>query len=165
MALPIPGHPVDLAFGVKGKNWSCGWHGGVDFKVPVGTDYYAPIDGVIVKVGQCWGAAYGQHAVLMKITVGEHAGKHLVFGHGSSFAVSAGQVVSKGTLLGKTGAEGNVTGPHLHVEMQKGPGWAKGGGLDLAAVLAAQPIVQESCGCNDRTTSYCQPSVSRCCQQ
>lgn len=138
MAMPIPGKPITCAFGVKGPRWSSGMHEGIDVAVPVGTPYYAPIDGTIVKVGQCWGAAYGQHAVLMKIGSGPLKGKHIVFGHGSSYAVKVGDKVKAGTLLGKTGAEGNVSGPHLHMEIQDGPGWKKASGIDPKPVLEAK---------------------------
>lgn len=137
MALPIPGKPITCAFGVKGPRWSSGKHEGIDVAVPVGTPYFAPIDGTIVKVGQCWGAAYGQHAVLMKIGSGPLKGKHIVFGHGSSYSVKVGDKVAKGAPLGKTGAEGNVSGPHLHMEIQDGPGWKKASGIDPKPVLEA----------------------------
>jgi len=125
-------YKVTTPFGVAGKRWSSGKHEGVDYAAPVGAVVVAPVDGKVVKVGQCWGAAFGQHSVLMKV-----AGGHLLFAHLSSNSVKVGQALAKGDVIGKVGADGNVTGPHLHMELQKGPGWVKGGGLDPAAILSA----------------------------
>jgi len=132
MAMPINGYPVSTPFGVKGKRWSSGKHEGIDIAAPVGTDILAPCDGTVVKVGQCWGKAFGQHSVLLKVE-----GGHLLFAHCSKALVKVGQVVTKGMHIAEVGAEGNVTGPHLHMELQAGAAWKKGGGLDPAGILAS----------------------------
>ena len=131
MASPIKGHKVSTPFGVKGARWSSGKHEGIDIAAPVGTEILAPCDGKVAKVGQCWGAAFGQNSVLLKVEEG-----HLLFAHCSKALVKVGDKVSKGQKIALVGADGNVTGPHLHMELQKGPGWVKGGGLDPKAILA-----------------------------
>jgi murein DD-endopeptidase MepM/ murein hydrolase activator NlpD len=133
MASPMqdPKYKVTTPFGVKGKMWSSGRHEGVDYAAPIGAVVVAPVDGKVTKVGQCWGAAFGQHSVLMKVD-----GGHLLFAHLSSNSVKVGQAVKAGDVIGKVGKDGNVTGPHLHMELQKGPGWVKGGGLDPKAILS-----------------------------
>ena len=55
----------------------------------------------------------------------------------TAIQVKVGDKVTKGQLLGKTGAEGNVSGPHLHMEIQDGPGWKKASGIDPKPVLEA----------------------------
>ena len=125
-------YKVTTPFGVEGKRWSSGRHEGVDYAAPVGAVVVAPVDGKVTKVGQCWGAAFGQHSVLMKV-----AGGHLLFAHLSSNSVKVGQALKAGEVIGKVGADGNVTGPHLHMELQAGPGWKKGGGLDPKAIIGA----------------------------
>ena len=125
-------YKVTTPWGVAGKRWSSGKHEGVDYAAPVGAVVVAPVAGKVVKVGQCWGAAFGQHSVLMKVD-----GGHLLFAHLSSNSVKVGQALKVGDVIGKVGADGNVTGPHLHMELQKGPGWVKGGGLDPKAILSA----------------------------
>ena len=123
-------YKVTTPFGVKGKMWSSGRHEGVDYAAPVGAVVVAPCDGKVAQVGQCWGSAFGQHSVLVKVD-----GGHLLFAHLSSYKVKKGQVLKTGDFIGKVGKEGNVTGPHLHLELQKGPGWKKGGGLDPKAII------------------------------
>jgi len=125
-------YKVTTPFGIKGNMWSSGRHEGVDFAAPTGAVVVAPIAGKVVKVGQVWGAAFGSHSVLMKV-----AGGHLLFAHLSSNSVKVGQALAVGDVIGKVGADGNVTGPHLHMELQKGPGWKKGGGLDPKDILSA----------------------------
>jgi murein DD-endopeptidase MepM/ murein hydrolase activator NlpD len=64
-------------------------------------------------------------------------GGHLLFAHLASHGCEVGQELKKGDVIGKCGKDGNVTGPHLHMELQKGPGWVKGGGLDPKAIIEA----------------------------
>lgn len=127
MASPMqdPKYKVTTPFGVKGHMWSSGRHEGVDYAAPVGAVVVAPCEGKVVNVGQVWGKAFGQNSVLLKVK-----GGHLLFAHLSSNKVKIGQMVKAGDFLGKVGKDGNVTGPHLHMELQAGPGWKKGGGLD-----------------------------------
>jgi murein DD-endopeptidase MepM/ murein hydrolase activator NlpD len=123
-------YKVTTPFGVAGKRWSSGKHEGVDYAAPVGAIVVAPCDGKVVQVGQVWGAAFGQHSVLMKVE-----GGHLLFAHLSSYKVKTGQVLKAGDFIGKVGKDGNVTGPHLHMELQAGPRWKKGAGLDPKAII------------------------------
>ena len=124
---------ITTPFGIKGDRWSSGRHEGVDYAAPVGSVVVAPIAGKVVKVGQCWGPSFGSHSVLVKV-----AGGHLLFAHLSANSVKVGQDLKIGDVIGKVGADGNVTGPHLHMELQKGPDWVKGGGLEPAAIISAK---------------------------
>jgi len=134
MASPMknPKYKVTTPFGVKGPRWSSGRHEGVDYAAPVGAVIVAPVDGKVVKVGQVWGAAFGKNSVLVKVK-----GGHLLFAHLASHDCKVGQELKKGDVIGKCGKDGNVTGPHLHMELQKGPGWVRGGGLDPKAIIEA----------------------------
>jgi murein DD-endopeptidase MepM/ murein hydrolase activator NlpD len=125
-------YKVTTPFGVKGHMWSSGRHEGVDYAAPVGAVIVAPCDGKVVKVGQCWGAAFGKNSVLLKVK-----GGHLLFAHLASNSCKVGQELKKGEVIGKCGKDGNVTGPHLHMELQKGPGWVRGGGLNPQKILDA----------------------------
>ena len=125
-------YKVTTKFGVAGPRWSSGRHEGIDYAAPVGAVVVAPIAGKVVNVGQVWGDAFGQNSVLVKVK-----GGHLLFAHLSSNSVKVGQALKVGDVIGKVGKDGNVTGPHLHMELQKGPGWKKGGGLDPKDILSA----------------------------
>ena len=67
------------------------------------------------------GGAYGQW-------IGLHAdnGHVYTYCHLSQRQVKDGQKVTAGQQLGKVGATGNATGPHLHFEMSKGSSWSYG---------------------------------------
>jgi murein DD-endopeptidase MepM/ murein hydrolase activator NlpD len=69
--------------------------------------------------------------VLLKVAEG-----YLLFAHCSKALVKVGDHVKTGQHIAESGKDGNVTGPHLHMELQKGPGWVKGGGLNPASILA-----------------------------
>ena len=56
--------------------------------------------------------------------------------HQSRIAVSAGEQVDPGQIIGFTGSTGNVTGPHLHLEIHPGGG----GPVDPVPVLAQHGV-------------------------
>ncbi|MGH3358613.1 MAG: M23 family metallopeptidase, partial [Nocardioidaceae bacterium] len=49
-------------------------------------------------------------------------GTEIWYCHQNAFAVSEGQVVAPGETIGEVGSTGNVTGPHLHLEVRPGGG-------------------------------------------
>lgn len=112
--------PVDAAMGtayhVAGSSWSSGYHTGVDFPVPTGTSIKAVGPGTVLSAG--WAGAYGYQVVI------RHAdGRYSQYAHLSALGVKAGQQVSGGQRIGRSGSTGNTTGPHLHFEMRTGPGY------------------------------------------
>ncbi|WP_306316651.1 MULTISPECIES: peptidoglycan DD-metalloendopeptidase family protein [unclassified Streptomyces] len=107
--------PVDGAsghgYGSSGSMWSSGSHTGADFSVPTGTAVKSIADGTVVSAGD--GGAYGNEIVI------EHADGHFSeYAHLSSISVSEGAKVTAGQEIAKSGATGNVTGPHLHFEVR-----------------------------------------------
>ncbi|MCU1602144.1 MAG: peptidase, partial [Frankiales bacterium] len=89
-------------------------HKGVDFGAHYGAPIYAIGDGVVVGTGYQGGeSGYGQ------ITIISHGnGYYSAYAHQSSYLVQVGQHVSAGELIGRVGATGHVTGPHLHFEIR-----------------------------------------------
>ena len=82
-------------------------HGGVDFRVPVGTPVLAAEAGLVVLVANHFFAGRSVYV--------DHGGGLLTMSmHLSRTDVRAGQRVARGERLGLTGATGRVTGPHLH---------------------------------------------------
>jgi murein DD-endopeptidase MepM/ murein hydrolase activator NlpD len=130
-------YKVTTPFGVKGSRWSSGRHEGVDYAAPVGAVVVAPAAGKVVQVGQVWGSAFGKFSVLVKVKEG-----YLLFAHLSGYKVKVGQLLEAGDVIGKVGKEGNVTGPHLHLELQTGRNWKKGGGLDPESIVGEPKLAK-----------------------
>lgn len=91
-------------------------HGGMDFAVPSGTPVKAARDGVVIRVQGNVGNAGDI------IVVRHRDGSTTHYFHLSGFSVKAGQQVKQGQVIGKSGATGNVTGPHLHFEIRDSKG-------------------------------------------
>lgn len=115
---PVTNHHIGTGYGVSGRYWSSGHHTGVDFPVSKGTPVYSIGDGQVVDTG--YNRAYGNY---VEIYHGNNI--YSFYAHASSVIVSAGQHVTKGQQVMKSGATGNVTGPHLHFEIRTpGPRYA-----------------------------------------
>ncbi|MEU6181162.1 peptidoglycan DD-metalloendopeptidase family protein [Streptomyces coeruleorubidus] len=105
--------PVNAAygtkFGVKGRMWSSGYHTGLDFPAAVGTAIKAVAAGRVSSVGRA--GPYGNH-----LTVDHGGGLSSLYAHMSEIVAKAKETVAAGSLIGRVGATGNTTGPHLHLE-------------------------------------------------
>jgi murein DD-endopeptidase MepM/ murein hydrolase activator NlpD len=128
MGLPIKDGKITTAYGKKGKMWSKGYHTGVDFAVPVGTDVVAVADGKIENAS--WGKAYGT-ALVQKVE-----GGWVIYAHLSKALAKPGDKVVAGQHIGESGNTGNSSGPHLHFEMRDNIRWSAGKDIDPAAILA-----------------------------
>ncbi|GAA1924870.1 hypothetical protein GCM10009716_36470 [Streptomyces sodiiphilus] len=117
---------VSTPYGAPGAVWSGGRHTGQDYAVPVGTRVRAVAAGTVVTAG--WGGPYGYEVLLR-----HPDGIHTQYAHLSALGVTAGQRVDAGQQIGRSGATGNVTGPHLHFEVRTGPHY--GSDIDPAAYL------------------------------
>lgn len=132
MAWPVPkNYKITTPFAKPGKMWTTGRHEGVDFAAPVGTPVYAAGDGKVIGTG-IWGSAYGKNSLVI-----QHGNLYVMYAHMSKLMVKKGDVVKAGQQVGEVGKEGNVTGPHLHLEAQAKPTWTRGGGIDPAELLAS----------------------------
>lgn len=86
-------------------------HTGLDISAPGGTPIQA-VKGGVVTISER-GGSYGNYVVL------NHGdGTSSLYAHMSSRAVSVGQVVSQGAVLGYVGSTGVSTGNHLHLEIR-----------------------------------------------
>ncbi|MGW3498771.1 M23 family metallopeptidase [Streptomyces sp. NPDC001020] len=129
-SLPTSSYTLTSHYGDPGTMWSSGHHTGLDFAAPTGTLLKAIHTGTITEAG--WAGAYGYRTVL---TLDD--GTELWYCHQSSINVSVGQKVNTGDVIGRVGATGNVTGPHLHLEVHPGGGdaidplaWLHGKGIN-----------------------------------
>ncbi len=128
MGLPIKNGKITTAYKKLGKMWSKGYHTGVDFAVPSGTEIIAVADGKIENAN--WGKSYGIQAV-QKV-----AGGWVIYAHLSKLDVKPGDVVKAGQRIGASGNTGNSSGPHLHFEMRDNIRWSAGKDIDPAGILA-----------------------------
>ena len=133
MGLPIKDGKITTKYKKLGKMWSRGYHTGVDFAVPTGTDIIAVADGVIANAN--WGKSYGTQLV-QQITVGDQK-RWVIYAHLSKALVKAGDKVVKGQMIGESGNTGNSSGPHLHFEMRDNIRWSAGADCDPAEILAS----------------------------
>jgi len=86
------------------------FHRGVDISGDYGQSIHAPADGIVVSAEMSSG--YGRVVVI------DHGnGIETLFGHMSGFAVSPGQHIDRGDVIGYVGSSGRATGPHVHYEV------------------------------------------------
>jgi len=110
---PVPGivtsafgyrdHPVDGAYR---------FHYGVDLRAAEGDPVQAFAGGVVTAVG--YGKINGN-----TVKIAHSDGIESLYAHLSFIAVEEGDTVTMGQTIGKAGATGTVTGPHLHFQLYK----------------------------------------------
>ena len=110
---------------------SAGWyyssgklHGGTDITGSgiLGTPIYAVADGYVITSearvdGNGNYVSYGN-----VVMIAHYNGLYTLYGHMQKRAVSTGQTVTQGQVIGYVGSTGNSTGPHLHFEVRTGNG-------------------------------------------
>ncbi|WP_344582884.1 M23 family metallopeptidase [Streptomyces lunalinharesii] len=110
---PVSSYTLATGFGQAGDRWAAD-HTGQDFTAPTGTLVRAVHDGTLTQAG--WAGGYGYRIVL---TLDD--GTQLWFCHLSSMVKTTGRVHA-GDVIGRVGATGNATTPHLHLEVRPGAG-------------------------------------------
>jgi murein DD-endopeptidase MepM/ murein hydrolase activator NlpD len=105
---PVPGTP-NSAFGrltiTNGK--PAGRHQGADFRAATGTPVHAPNAGRVVLAQNLYFAGN-------TVIIDHGLGVFSLLAHLSRIGVERGTVVTRGDVVGESGATGRVTGPHLH---------------------------------------------------
>ena len=106
---PLPGvtYISDHFGGARG-------HKGLDIAGPWGTPIVAAADGQVIEANatDSWGYSWGYYVLIY------HNGTYSPrYAHMSSVAVSTGQYVTAGTIIGYEGNTGNSFGAHLHFEV------------------------------------------------
>jgi murein DD-endopeptidase MepM/ murein hydrolase activator NlpD len=109
---PVEGQ-VTGSFGerIDPFNGEGAFHSGVDIGSTYGTQIIAPADGLVTATENMGG--YGK-----AIMIDHGNGISTRYGHLSGFAVTAGQRVQRGDVIGFVGESGRSTGPHLHYEVR-----------------------------------------------
>jgi murein DD-endopeptidase MepM/ murein hydrolase activator NlpD len=108
MIWPVSG-PITSPFG-----WRWGrMHEGIDIGVGYGTPIHAAAAGTVIYCG--WEEGYGNFVVI------DHGGNvATAYGHQERIAVSCGEHVEQGQVIGYVGCTGHCFGPHLHFEVRVG---------------------------------------------
>jgi murein DD-endopeptidase MepM/ murein hydrolase activator NlpD len=110
---PVDG-PVVSGFGARTINGEYEYHPGIDIAVPSGTPIRAAAAGtVIFTEPESSSGGYGNYTCI------DHGGGlSTCYAHQETFAVSAGQQVSQGQVIGYSDCTGYCFGPHLHFEVR-----------------------------------------------
>ncbi len=86
-------------------------HRGLDISGSTGTPIAAANGGTVILAG--WNGGYGKAVV-----ISHGSGITSLYAHQSQIAVSVGDTVSRGDIIGYVGSTGQSTGPHLHFEIR-----------------------------------------------
>jgi peptidoglycan hydrolase-like protein with peptidoglycan-binding domain len=108
------------SFGPRGD----GFHTGFDMTAPAGEPVAAAGSGRVTYAGWHpggWG---------LLVTVAHGSGVRTMYAHLSRVAVRVGQAVRTGQTIGRVGASGLASGPHLHFEVR-----VRGAAVDPATAL------------------------------
>ncbi|MET8350956.1 MULTISPECIES: M23 family metallopeptidase [unclassified Micromonospora] len=123
---PMPGASVTSCYG---QRWGT-LHAGIDLALPSGTPIHAAAAGTVVQAGDA-SDGYGNSVFV------DHGNGYLThYAHQSRIAVTVGQKVKAGQVIGYEGATGDATGPHLHFEVHQGM-WNQ---IDPAPFMRARGI-------------------------
>lgn len=106
-------YPITQNFGKTEYNPN---HTGIDYGCPLNTPILATEDGTVFYSGWRDGG-YG-NCVFIKHPDGNTS----IYEHLTKTAVTVGQSVKKGQVIGYSGSTGNSTGPHLHFEIRNADG-------------------------------------------
>ena len=86
-------------------------HSGIDVAGSAGSEVLAADSGTVAVA--TYSSSYGNY-----VTIYHSNGDYTLYAHMSSLAVSAGQSVTQGDVIGYVGSTGWATGPHLHFEIR-----------------------------------------------
>jgi murein DD-endopeptidase MepM/ murein hydrolase activator NlpD len=113
LVAPVPG-PISSRFGMR-RHPILGYrrmHAGMDFRAAHGTPIVAVTDGRVTSAGRAGGCG-------LAVKLSHSGGMDTRYCHMSRMAVSRGQRVKRGQVIGYVGSTGLSTGPHLHYEVYR----------------------------------------------
>ena len=107
---PVRG-TITSNFGGRNLWGSYDFHLGLDIACRSGTAIKAADGGSVIKSG--WSGSYGK-----LVAIRHDNGYVTYYAHNSELLVSVGQKVYQGQIIARSGATGNVSGPHCHFEVR-----------------------------------------------
>jgi murein DD-endopeptidase MepM/ murein hydrolase activator NlpD len=113
---PVPSNVITSRFGARKDPLdpeSAALHRGVDVRCPKGTAVLAAAGGEVVVAHKA-----GRGGVSVRIR--HPNGLSTLYAHMIKAEVRQGDTVEAGQIIGRSGASGRVTGPHLHLEVWRG---------------------------------------------
>ena len=111
---PVPGYTrISSKYGMRTHPITGVYklHTGVDIAAPLGAEFIAANDGIVVKAS--YNGAYGN-----MVMIDHGGGVSTLYAHGSEILVKVGQTVKRGDPILKVGSTGYSTGPHAHFEVR-----------------------------------------------
>lgn len=134
--IPLPRYAIDGSGAPTNDVYSVGYmgdyngleghgsHPGIDIRVPTGTPVVSVMNGIVTEVGNNAGG-FGKFVVVRHPHVPDPSNPKSTttlfsaYAHLSAQLVSVGDVVDKGQEIGFSGRTGNVSGPHLHYQLDR----------------------------------------------
>ena len=114
LAWPVPGYTrITSKYGMRTHPITGVYklHTGVDIGAPMGANFVAANDGIVVKAE--FNSAYGNMVII------DHGGGiSTLYAHGSEIVAELGQTVKRGDVILKVGSTGYSTGAHAHFEVR-----------------------------------------------
>jgi murein DD-endopeptidase MepM/ murein hydrolase activator NlpD len=95
-------------------------HYGLDIAADYGSTVRATAGGTVIFAG--WKSNGGGY----QVWIAHGSGLYTTYNHMSGVSVGRGQHVDRGQRVGRIGSSGNASGPHLHLEVWRGPVWDGG---------------------------------------
>jgi murein DD-endopeptidase MepM/ murein hydrolase activator NlpD len=113
MIWPVDG-PIASGFGPRTIEGHYEFHPGIDIAVPEGTPIRAALTGTVAFTeSEAESGGYGNYTCI------DHGGGlSTCYAHQSAFAVSPGDPVQQGEVIGYSGCTGYCLGPHVHFEVR-----------------------------------------------
>ena len=114
---PTASGRMSSGYGGRSLRGSYNYHAAVDISTPVGTTVYSVAPGLVTKTIKS-NSGGGNQIIIQHNINGNYYTSY--YCHLSVISVTAGTVVTKDTVIGKSGNTGNSTGPHLHLGLAHG---------------------------------------------
>ncbi|TFC05635.1 M23 family metallopeptidase [Cryobacterium adonitolivorans] len=117
---PFPGS-IRISDGYGPRSAPCAgcstFHDGLDMNPGEGTPIGSIADGVVSSVTAFDDGGLGVHVMIDHVVDGQNVTSTYAHMRAGSAAVSVGQSVTAGQVIGNVGSTGQSTGPHLHLEL------------------------------------------------